>query len=272
MNLIHDARAALVAASIAGRSGRSGPAPAQQAVRRRRQAAADHDPGRVDAVVSGVREGRRPLRAADRQQDQARHDAVRRHARKGAQRGALGQEPVRPHVPRHAMDHRVLRGRLPRAAQGDRCRRSTCPKEVLSYGDSGYWNAQKRWRTADGGKLMAYTVLGNVQLLYYRADLFKAAGHRAAEDLGRRPRRVHQAQRPAEDVRLRRARREGQRHPLRLAERDAGRGRFGREGSRGRRLHRDDQQPAGEGGARPVHRSARSVAARPTTGRSVRAT
>jgi multiple sugar transport system substrate-binding protein len=50
------------------------------------------------------------------------------------------------------------------------------PKEVLSFGDSGYWNAQKRWRTADGGELMAYTVLGNVQLLYYRADLLKQAG------------------------------------------------------------------------------------------------
>ena len=50
------------------------------------------------------------------------------------------------------------------------------PKEVMSYGDSGYWNAQKRWRTADGGKLMAYTVLGNVQLFYYRADLLKQAG------------------------------------------------------------------------------------------------
>jgi multiple sugar transport system substrate-binding protein len=50
------------------------------------------------------------------------------------------------------------------------------PKEVLAYGDSGYWNAQKRWRTADGGKLMAYTVLGNVQLLYFRGDLLKQAG------------------------------------------------------------------------------------------------
>jgi len=50
------------------------------------------------------------------------------------------------------------------------------PKEVLSYGDSGFWNAQKRYRTPDGGKLMAYTVLGNVQLLYYRADLLKQAG------------------------------------------------------------------------------------------------
>jgi len=50
------------------------------------------------------------------------------------------------------------------------------PQEVLAYGDSGYWNAQKRWRTADGGKLMAYTVLGNVQLLYFRGDLLKQAG------------------------------------------------------------------------------------------------
>ena len=50
------------------------------------------------------------------------------------------------------------------------------PKEVLSYGDSGYGNAQKRWRTANGGKLMAYTVLGNVQLLYYRADVLEEAG------------------------------------------------------------------------------------------------
>jgi multiple sugar transport system substrate-binding protein len=50
------------------------------------------------------------------------------------------------------------------------------PKETLRYGDSGYWNAQKHWRTADGGKLMAYTVLGNVQLLYYRADVLKQAG------------------------------------------------------------------------------------------------
>ncbi|HVO88604.1 MAG TPA: extracellular solute-binding protein [Casimicrobiaceae bacterium] len=50
------------------------------------------------------------------------------------------------------------------------------PKEVMRYGDSGYWNAQKRWRTSDGGALMAYTVLGNVQLLYYRGDLLKQAG------------------------------------------------------------------------------------------------
>lgn len=50
------------------------------------------------------------------------------------------------------------------------------PKEVLTYGDSGYWNEQKRWRTSNGGKLMAFTPLGNVSLWYYRTDLLAAAG------------------------------------------------------------------------------------------------
>jgi multiple sugar transport system substrate-binding protein len=50
------------------------------------------------------------------------------------------------------------------------------PPEVLRYDDSGYWNAQKRWRTANGGALMAFTVLGNVQVFYYRADVLKTAG------------------------------------------------------------------------------------------------
>ena len=87
-----------------------------------------------------------------------------------------GQEPVRP----HDRSTRSGRSSSTRAASSRRSRRSIpsfdLPKEVLSYGDSGYWNAQKRWRTADGGKLMAYTVLGNVQLLYYRADVLKQAG------------------------------------------------------------------------------------------------
>ena len=50
------------------------------------------------------------------------------------------------------------------------------PKEVLTYGDSGYWNAAKRWRTPDGGKLMAWSPNGNVDLFLYREDLLKAAG------------------------------------------------------------------------------------------------
>ena len=73
------------------------PALAQKAFARRRQAAADHDPHRrrrrgipaFEKVVAA-------LRAADRQQHQARRRPVRRHAREGAQRGAQRPEPVRP--------------------------------------------------------------------------------------------------------------------------------------------------------------------------------
>lgn len=50
------------------------------------------------------------------------------------------------------------------------------PKEVLKYGDSGYWDEKKRWRTSSTGKLMAFTVLGNVPVWYYRADALKQAG------------------------------------------------------------------------------------------------
>jgi len=55
------------------------------------------------------------------------------------------------------------------------------PREVLTYGDSGYWNAAKRWRTPNGGKLMAWPPNGNVDLFLYREDLLKAAGIAIAE-------------------------------------------------------------------------------------------
>lgn len=50
------------------------------------------------------------------------------------------------------------------------------PPEVLTYDDSGYWNDQKKWRTKDGGKLMAYSPNGNVHVFLYRSDLFQQAG------------------------------------------------------------------------------------------------
>jgi multiple sugar transport system substrate-binding protein len=55
------------------------------------------------------------------------------------------------------------------------------PEQVMTYHDSGYWNEAKKWRTRDGGKLMAYSPNGNVHLLMYRADLFQAAGLAAPE-------------------------------------------------------------------------------------------
>jgi multiple sugar transport system substrate-binding protein len=50
------------------------------------------------------------------------------------------------------------------------------PREVLTFEDSNYWNAQRRWRTRDGGQLMGYSPNGNIHVLYYRADLLQQAG------------------------------------------------------------------------------------------------
>ncbi len=49
------------------------------------------------------------------------------------------------------------------------------PSEVLTFQDSNYWNAERKWRTRDGGKLMGYSPNGNVHVLYYRTDLFEKA-------------------------------------------------------------------------------------------------
>jgi len=55
------------------------------------------------------------------------------------------------------------------------------PPEVLTYGDSGYWNADLRWRTSDGGQLLAYSPNGNIHLFFYRGDLYDEAGLDAPE-------------------------------------------------------------------------------------------
>ena len=47
--------------------------------------------------------------------------------------------------------------------------------EVLTAGDSLYWNADKSWPTRDGGRLMTFTPNANTHLWYYRADLIDAA-------------------------------------------------------------------------------------------------
>ncbi len=50
------------------------------------------------------------------------------------------------------------------------------PKEVYAFGDSGCWDEGKRFRTCATGKLMGYSPNGNVQLYYYRADVFSEKG------------------------------------------------------------------------------------------------
>ena len=47
------------------------------------------------------------------------------------------------------------------------------PKEVYSLDDAGCWDASKRFRTCKTGKLMGYAPNGNIELVYYRKDIFE---------------------------------------------------------------------------------------------------
>jgi multiple sugar transport system substrate-binding protein len=47
----------------------------------------------------------------------------------------------------------------------------TLPENVMTCGDSYFWNAEKDFRTADGGTLMAIPPNCNVHVLTYRTDL-----------------------------------------------------------------------------------------------------
>ncbi|ANG63476.1 hypothetical protein A8C75_14010 [Marinobacterium aestuarii] len=50
------------------------------------------------------------------------------------------------------------------------------PDEVYAYDDSGCWDQGKRFRTCDSGTLMGYSPNGNIQLQFYRGDVFKEKG------------------------------------------------------------------------------------------------
>ncbi|WP_164871817.1 ABC transporter substrate-binding protein [Solirhodobacter olei] len=46
------------------------------------------------------------------------------------------------------------------------------PKEVLTLDDAGCWDAKKQFRTCSTGKLMGYAPNGNIELFYYRKDVY----------------------------------------------------------------------------------------------------
>jgi len=50
------------------------------------------------------------------------------------------------------------------------------PEQVIACGNAAYWNAEKRWRTPDGGVLMAVSPNCNTHILVYRRDLTEASG------------------------------------------------------------------------------------------------
>ncbi|WEX08674.1 extracellular solute-binding protein [Chelativorans sp. AA-79] len=49
------------------------------------------------------------------------------------------------------------------------------PENVYTCGDSYYWNEEKRWRTSEGGVLLAVPPNCNTHVLVYRKDLFDQA-------------------------------------------------------------------------------------------------
>lgn len=50
------------------------------------------------------------------------------------------------------------------------------PKEVLGLDDAGCWDEAKQFRICSSGKLMGYTPNGNIELFYYRKDIFDEKG------------------------------------------------------------------------------------------------
>lgn len=53
--------------------------------------------------------------------------------------------------------------------------------QVLRMSDTLCWNEKTQWRDCEGGEIVAFSPNGNVQFLYYRADLYQEAGLKAPE-------------------------------------------------------------------------------------------
>lgn len=48
--------------------------------------------------------------------------------------------------------------------------------QVMSYDDTGYWDAARKSNNAKTGVVYGVPINGNIQVLYYRADLYEKAG------------------------------------------------------------------------------------------------
>lgn len=55
------------------------------------------------------------------------------------------------------------------------------PPEVLPLDDAHCWDEAKRFRTCKTGKVMGFTPNGNIQLFYYRDDVYKEKGLKVPE-------------------------------------------------------------------------------------------
>ena len=105
------------------------------------------------------------------------------------------RESLRPAQSRYAVDHRVLRRRLPHAAEGHRS--GLRPAEGgADLRRLGLLERAQALAHADGGKLMAFHAPRQRPALALSRGPAQAGGPRAAEDLGRRARVLRQAADP----------------------------------------------------------------------------
>ena len=57
--------------------------------------------------------------------------------------------------------------------------------QVINYDDTAYWDPKTKTNNAKTGAVYGVPINGNIQVLYYRADLYEKAGLKVPHDLGR---------------------------------------------------------------------------------------
>ena len=213
----------------------------------------------------------RGLREGDRQQGQPRRQPVRRQRREAAQLGAREGGPVRPAGDELDLARRVLPRRLPRAAERDRPGVQARPAgdQLRRHRLLGPEDARRN--NAKTGVVYGVPINGNIQVLYYRADLYEKAGLKVPttwDELLANARKLHN---PPNDLRHRAARRAQRvRHLVRLDAVPPQPQRRDLQGREDRRLHRHAQQPGGRSRRSTSISSSRRARARRTRAATAR--
>ena len=89
--------------------------------------------------------------------------------------------------------------------------------QVINYDDTAYWDAKTKTNNSKTGVVYGVPINGNIQVLYYRADLYEKAGLKVPTTWDELLANAREAPQPAERLRHRAARRAQRvRHLVRL--------------------------------------------------------
>ncbi|MBK7474397.1 MAG: extracellular solute-binding protein [Betaproteobacteria bacterium] len=122
--------------------------------------------------------------------------------------------------------------------------------QVLSYDDTAYWDAKTKTNSAKTGALYGVPLNGNIQLLFYRADLYQQHGLKVPETWDQLLANAQKLHNPPNVYGMVFRGAQRLRHLVRLDAVPAQPQRRDLPGREGRRLHRHHQQPRREEGAR----------------------